>query len=332
MQIHRVRGKDLRDALRRAGDRFGAEALVLSHETLPDGDVMVAVADPVRTLVSRGELAGSSKAATPRSRGAADVERVLTRSGTSRTLTEAVLAHVAKTGASGPYALDAAAQLLGQRVQVAAGPRLPARNVDAAVQPCVLAFVGPTGVGKTTTLAKIASRMARLGRRVSLVSMDTQRPGAVDQLAAYAKAMQAPLDTAADGAALARILARSSERDCVLIDTTGRSPRDARALAELAASLALAGAGGSLSTYLVLSAAASPSALEEARRGFAATRPDAWIVTKLDETRAPAPVLEAAASDRVGIAFLCDGADVEAHLERANAERFADLFLRGRLA
>jgi flagellar biosynthesis GTPase FlhF len=332
MQIHRVRGKDLRDALRRAGEQFGAEALFLSHETMPDGDVMVAVADPVRTLVTRGEVAGPAQAPSPRSRAASDVERVLARSTTSRALTDKVLAHVAKTGASGPYALDAAAQFLGQQVEVAPGPRLPARNVGAALQPCVLAFVGPTGVGKTTTLAKIASRMARVGRRVSLVSMDLQRPGAVDQLAGFAAAMQAPFEIAADGAALTRILARSGERDCVLIDTTGRSPRDARALAELAAGLGVAAAGASLSTYLVLSAAASPSALEEARRAFAPTRPDAWIVTKLDETRAPAPVLEASAAAHVGVAFLCDGPDVEAHLERANPERFADLFLRGRLA
>lgn len=325
MQIHRVRGRDLRDALRRAGEQFGAAALLLSHEVLPDGDVMVAVADPARTLATRGEPAKPA-----RSTGLDDVERALVRSGCSREWIDAALAHVEQSGARGAYALDAAAAWVGGRVAVAPSPRLPARDAATNNQPCVLAFVGPTGVGKTTTLAKIASRMVRLGRRVALVSMDTQRPGAVEQLAAYAQAMQAPLQVASNGAELARILALSGGRDCVLIDTTGRSPRDAQALAELTSSLAQTRA--SLSTYLVLSAGASAAALAEAQRGFAPTKPDAWIVTKLDETRAPAPVLEAAARAKAPLAFLCDGADIDAHLERASAERFADLFLRGRLA
>lgn len=327
MQIHRVRGRDLRDALRRAGEQFGAAALLLSHEVLPDGDVMVAVADPARTLAARAELAQPARSA-----GFDDVERALVRSGCSREWIDAALAHVEQSGARGAYALDAAAAWVGSRVSVAPSPRLPARGAATNNQPCVLAFVGPTGVGKTTTLAKIASRMARVGRRVALVSMDTQRPGAVEQLAAHAQAMQAPLQVAANGADLARLLALSGGWDCVLIDTTGRSPRDAQALAELASSLAQAPAGASLSTYLVLSAGASAAALAEAQRGFAATKPDAWIVTKLDETRAPAPVLEAAARAKAPLAFLCDGAEIDAHLERASPERFADLFLRGRLA
>lgn len=329
MQIHRVRGRDLHDALRRAGREYGDAALFLSHETLPDGDVLVAVADPVRTLVTRGQVAGAAPAAAP-SAGTADVARALERSGCSRTLIDATLAHVGASGARGAFALDAAAEFLGARVKVAPGPRLPSRMPGETVQPCVLAFVGPTGVGKTTTLAKIASRMARVGRRVTLVCMDTHRPGAVQQLAAFAALMQAPCEVASDAAALGRVLARSGERDCVLVDTTGRSPRDAQALAQLARSLERG--AERLSTYLVLSAAATASAVDEARAAFAATRPDAWIVTKLDETRAPAPVLEAAAAQGVGLAFLCDGPDVGGHLERAHPERIADLFLRGRLA
>ena len=328
MQIHRVRGRDLRDALRRAGERFGEAALFLSHETMPDGDVMVAVADPVRTLVTRGQVAATPRAA----HGHEDVERALRRSGCSQMLIDETLTAVERSGKRGAYALDAAAQALGRRVKVAAGPRTPARASGAASAPSVLAFVGPTGVGKTTTLAKIASRMTRVGRRVALITMDVQRPGAIEQLRGFAQAMQAPLEVAADGAALARAVAGLGARDCVLIDTTGRSPRDARALAELGAALSLGGANTTLSTYLVLSAAASSAALDEARRGFAATRPEAWIVTKIDETHAPAPALEASIHDDAGIAFLCDGPDVGAHLHRADAERFADLFLRGRLA
>lgn len=320
MQIHRVRGRDLRDALERASRAWGSGALVLSHEVMPDGGVTVAVTARER---ERGR-----ERPTARDASLADVARVLRRSGCSDELVEATLADVESAGASGPFALDVAAAALGRGIAIAPSPKL-ARGAGAVLAPpCVLAFVGPTGVGKTTTLAKLAARLVRAGRRVAIASMDTKRPGAVEPLRALAAAWRTGIALAGDGAELAGLVARSRGADCVLVDTTGRSPRDAEALAELASTLALP----SLETYLVLEATASADAVEEARAGFAATRPSAWVITKIDETRAPAPVLEAARRTRAPVAFLCDGQDLAGHLHRADAERFADLFLRGRIS
>ena len=191
--------------------------------------------------------------------------------------------------------------------------------------------MGATGVGKTTTLAKLAARLVRAGRRIGLVTLDVQRPGAVEQLGAFAKSMQTSVELADDGADLARIVARSAANDCVLVDTTGRSPRDAAALAELSTMLQQGGARATLETYLVVPATASRAAIDEARVGFAGAQPSAWIVTKLDETREPAAALECAAQVRAPVAFLCDGQDVGLHLHRADPEMFADLLLSGRI-
>lgn len=327
MQIHRVRGRDLRDALERASAQYGANALVLSHETMSDGAVTVAVADADRSSAER--LFGAVR---PRRRdaGLEDVERVLQRSGCSTALIEDVLANVERSGARGSFALDAAAAVLGRHVRVAESPKIAKRGRGALAQPCVIAFVGATGVGKTTTLAKLAARLVRAGRKIGVISMDTERPGAIDQLRALAATFGVEVTIARDGAELARAVAASGGVECVLIDTTGRSPRDVAALGELARTLEAVGT--SLETYLVVPATASRAALHEASSGFAAARPSAWVVTKLDETREPAAVLESAVHFDMGVAFLCDGQTIPEHLHRADAERFADLFLRGRIA
>jgi flagellar biosynthesis GTPase FlhF len=326
MQIHRIRGRDLRDALQRAGLQYGANAVVLSHETMPDGAVTVAVADPGRQEAVK--LLGAIKPPR-RDPGLDDVERVMQRSGASREWIDTTLAGIAQIGARGPFALDAAAELLGSKVKVAPSPRVSQRDSTNRFAPCVISFVGPTGVGKTTTLAKLASRLVRSGRRVGVISMDTHRPGAVEQLRALAEAMQVPVEVARDGDELAAGVASHVGADCVLVDTTGRSPRDAAALEALAAPAQ--GAAATLETYLVLPATSSRAALEEAHRGFDAARPTAWVVTKLDETREPATILESAADHGAAVAFLCDGQEISAHFHRAHAERFADLFLRGRI-
>lgn len=330
MQIHRVRGRDLKDALERAQRQYGADALVLSRETMPDGGVTVAVADPTRAVTAARLASQPAAAPAMRERGLEDVERVLRRSGTSDGLVARTLDQVASSGARGPFALDAAAELLGRCVEIAPSPRIQRRSAGVVVQPCVIAFVGPTGVGKTTTLAKLASRLVRSGRRVGIVSMDTHRPGAVEQLRALASAIGTDVAVARDASELATAVASFGSPECVLVDTAGVSPRDSAALAQLAESLT--SGGGSLETYLVLQATSSRAAIDAAREAFAATNPTAWVLTKLDETRAPAPALESAAAAGARLAFLCDGQEVSAHFHRAEPAHVADLFLRGRIA
>jgi flagellar biosynthesis GTPase FlhF len=320
--IHRVRGRDLREALERARELHGSSALVLAQERAPGGGVTVAVADPAARAVARPGRAPC---------GLDDVERVLRRSGTSAEWIARTLARVERTSARGAFALDAAADALGRWVPIAPSPKL--RRARGPSWPagrrggrgCAIALVGPAGAGKTTSVAKLASRLVRGGRRVGLCSSDVERPGALAPLESCAKALQISLDVAGSAAELRAALARSRHRDALLIDGPGR-------LQDLGQALAGAAIEGELHVWLVLAATASRPALERALETWRPASPEALVVTHLDETRAPAPVLELAAEQALPLAFLGDGCDLARDLHRASAGRIADLFLRGRLA
>lgn len=326
LRIHRVRGRDLVDALERAQRAYGEGAFVLSREPTPGGGVTVAVGVPARPSDPAAE-------STRPEAGHAELERRLRSSGASDALVARALAAAERRGARGPFALDAGAAELGSLVAVAAAPRVRSRKAGGA--PHVLAFVGPTGVGKTTTLVKLAARLARAKRRIALVTLDGRSVAGRSQLEAYARLIQAPVVTADDGARLARSVAQSRHVDAVLVDTPGQSPRCTEALQRLGAELAAARADGAaesaLEVYLTLQASSARGALEETLLGFGAAGPTALVLTKLDETRQPAPALEFARASGLPVAFLCDGADVAAHLHRTSADRVADLLLRGRI-
>lgn len=317
MQIHRIRGRDLNDALERARKLHGSGALVLTHEAVAGG-VTVAVTD----ARDRQLTSGARSRETGRVPGLEGVERALQRTGCSDALGNEILRRVRASGTRGAYALDVAARELSTLVQIAPSPKAPRGSTHANA----IAFVGPTGVGKTTTIAKLASRLVQAGRRIGLINLDSQRRGADLQLAEFGKLLQVPVDTAHSGGDLQAILARSRHLDLVLVDTTGRSPHDAEVLQRMHAELE------GPQTYLVASAATAERVLEEIGRGFGVLNPKALVVTKLDETRSPAPILEFAREARLPISFLCDGQEIGGHLHRPTADHFADLFLRGRLA
>lgn len=320
MQIHRIRGRDLNDALERAQRLHGSDALVLTHELVPGGvTVAVTSAHGRRTQTEARPLA------TGRTPGLEGVERAMRRTGCSDELVADVLHSVKRSGARGAYALDVAARELGERVAVAPSPKVK-RSERESRSGNAIAFVGPTGVGKTTTIAKLASRLVKAGRRIALANLDTRRVGAGQQLAEYGRLLQVPVDDVHDRAELSAVLERSRHLDLVLIDTTGRSPHDAELLDRMEGTLA------ALQTYLVASAATSESVLDQTGQGFARLRPQALVVTKLDETRTPAPALEFSTRANLPVSFLCDGQAIAANLHRPTPDHFADLYLRGRLA
>jgi flagellar biosynthesis protein FlhF len=107
-------------------------------------------------------------------------------------------------------------------------------KAETAEGPCWWAFIGPTGVGKTTTLAKIAARLRFMQRKTGvLVSVDSYRLGAAEQLRKYAQLMELPFETASTNRELLRIFARYRDLDFILVDTTGRNPFSQRHAREL---------------------------------------------------------------------------------------------------
>lgn len=190
-------------------------------------------------------------------------------------------------------------------------------------------LIGPTGVGKTTTIAKLAAtHKLRYGRSVGLITADTYRIAAVEQLRTYAGIIGLPLEVALTPEDVASARDRLSHCDVVLIDTPGRSPRDRARLGELEALLL---AAGSTRTHLVLSAGSSPGVLAEAAKRFAGTEPGCLILSKLDEASGFGVICAAAEITGLPMSYITTGQEVPDHIEPARAERLARLVLDGEL-
>ncbi len=186
----------------------------------------------------------------------------------------------------------------------------------------VVALVGPTGVGKTTTVAKLAAGFRiEARRRVGLLTIDTFRIAAVQQLRAYAEIMDLPMEVVEKPEQMRPALDRLGDVDLVLIDTAGRSPRSDARIDQLVDLLRSAQPD---ETHLVLSSTSSASAIRLALQGFAPVRPTAAILTKLDETRQTAAVISAVvASDQfqgVPLSYTTNGQQVPDDIATADAE------------
>ncbi len=204
-------------------------------------------------------------------------------------------------------------QALGQLAR-----RIPVTDDDILTHGGVVALVGPTGVGKTTSVAKLAARYTlRHGPdRVALITTDSYRIGAQQQLRTFGRLLNAPVFVANDAAELARLLETLRDRSLVLIDTAGTSQRDVR-LAEQAAMLR--GAGGMVRTYVVLSATTQRKALEETVRAFGNIALDGCLLTKLDETASLGEALSVVAQRQLPVAYVSDGQRVPEDLQTARA-------------
>jgi flagellar biosynthesis protein FlhF len=182
----------------------------------------------------------------------------------------------------------------------------------------VYALVGPTGVGKTTTVAKIAAECAlRFGHEhVALVTTDTYRIGAVDQLRIYGRILNAPVFAIRDEADLRQTLANLRARRLVLIDTIGMSQRDQRLAEQVAL---LAGAGRAVRRVLLLPAVAQPSVLDDVVQAYRGAALAGCILTKVDEAPSLGGALDALLRHRLTLHYVANGQRVPEDLHRPSA-------------
>ena len=197
---------------------------------------------------------------------------------------------------------------------------LPVVDDLAGVSGGVMAIVGPTGAGKTTTIAKLAARWCiRYGSQdLALVSTDGYRIGARDQLMTYARILGAPMHAADSGRDLSRLLDRLKAKKLVLIDTAGMGPRDGR-LQEQLADLQLGAARAQV--LLALPAQGEGHALDQIVLAFAPVSPVACVLTKVDEAASLGGVISVAIRHRLKIAYVCDGQRVPEDLHSAHRKR-----------
>jgi len=181
-----------------------------------------------------------------------------------------------------------------------------------------IALVGPTGVGKTTTLAKLAVRWTlRHGAKdLALIAADTVRMGAQDQVRGLGQLLGAPVHTLDNFSELSALLARLTKCRFVLIDTPGSSQRDAQLASRLAT---LVAAGPRLTTALVLAASTQAGANDEIVTRFAPAKAATCLLTKIDETTSLGGVLSVVMRAALPVAYLSEGQRVPEDLRPARA-------------
>jgi len=346
MRLRKYQAATMRDAIAEVKRDLGADAMIVATRQISRGlrgpgvEVTAAI-DPDATEAAAPPPALRDDGAGPETHGArgtgraleeADVERILLPLRSElRSLRSALRASGDGELRTELQALRRALATLPGRAPDAESLRQVASRARLAApsEAQVIALVGPTGVGKTTTLAKLAARAALIAEeRVAIVSLDSYRIGGEEQIRAYADLIGVPLRVVTDPARLGHTLAELGDRDRIYIDTAGRSPRDGAAVAELAEAFA---AVEGVEVHLTISAATTPSLIDGIARRFGALSPARLLFTKVDEADDLAELVRAPARLGRPVAWLTTGQRVPEDLEDATVEVLLALAERAQL-
>ncbi len=348
MKVHKFEGATMRDAVAKVKAELGDQAVIISTRQVRKGllgtgyEISAAIEDTDEAPAFTSGFDHRASAYNdqgPRPRPAqgpsdADVEKLIAP---LRTEMRSLRALVRAAGDSRPgnelKSEIAALRRLVEGLRPAAPAAAPAQARASAPARAdtplvahstgrIIMLVGPTGAGKTTTIAKLAARAALIEERsVSLITTDNYRIGGVDQIRAFADLIGVPLSVAETPGMIRELLEETCE--LTLIDTAGRSPREAAAsIAELAALLPHL---PPIEVHLVVPAAASPAAVDELVARYRPLAPARLLVTKLDEVETAPDLALAPGRTGLPITWVTTGQQVPEDLEEPTAARILEL-------
>lgn len=311
MKMKRFQAKDMRTALKMVRDTLGPDAVIISNKSIQDGIELVAAMDfdasivrdvPISTETQQkptavAELNISSQHALQTE--LSEIKQLLgdffretqwEKVQSANAVVMQTLRQLNAMGISGKICKSLQASISDtnnqdiawQQALSALAQQIPISPVDLISQGGVMAFVGPTGVGKTTTVAKIAARfcLRQSARDLALITTDTYRIGAQDQLATYGKILDVPVFTVDSPEALQARLQRLQEKKLILIDTAGFSQRDLRMSAQFNI---LQQANVDIMTTLVTATTTQKAVLRDIFSQYTQAKISNVILTKLDE-------------------------------------------------
>ncbi|HEY4243345.1 MAG TPA: hypothetical protein VGM88_26210 [Kofleriaceae bacterium] len=357
MRVKKFEGATMRDAIAKVKAELGDHAVIIATRDVRRGligtgvEISAAIDDEEPAIELTGPTMGAiaPQPAAP----APDFEKLVTplrtelrslramvrgTTGESRVASElrAEVAALRKlveqqlSGGQPPPPAAAMPVLAAQSAATRAAFARAAQPRERLVAPSVgrlVMLVGPTGAGKTTTIAKLAARASLVEHRsVSLITLDNYRVGGIDQIRTFADLIGVPLHVAESPGALASTI--DPDDELTLIDTAGRSPRDTAAIAELAAHAS----GLGIETHLVVAAATPASLVDKLAARYAQLQPSRLLVTKLDEIDAAHDLALAPLRTGLPITWVTTGQAVPEDLEEPSAARLRELAEHGLLS
>jgi flagellar biosynthesis protein FlhF len=341
MQIRRFESNNIQEALKQVKAVLGPEAIILSTKSThkassrfgwhlrPFVEIIAAIDSPQSSSAgSMGEKTISShllprgKEVIPEGKEEDKIVEKILSTGLSQTFVVGLMDGVQplRKELRGGTLLETYRNLLQWRLMEAVeviGPHLDG--------PKMWAFVGPTGVGKTTTLAKLAAHFSlRVTKKITLVTIDTYRIGAIEQLKTYGRLLRLPVEVATSREELKKIIDHHIHQDLLLIDTMGRSPNQESQIEELKDFLTV---HPRIENHLLLSATTKDGDLDHVVQRFNLLPLKSYLFTKIDETKEYAPLLNQLLRDKKPLSYLTNGQNVPEDIELATKIKVANLVL-----
>lgn len=318
--VHTFRAGCFQEAIAQVKRVLGPDALVVSRRHLAESEAR----DGGTGGVEITAIAGTEAQAEQQSTGPTGLlERRLIRDGVPERAARS-LAKTVRQRQDGPLlGMGALETLLAQALaeEVVFGGK-----VGSGAR--VIAMAGPTGAGKTTTIAKIAAEEQLVnGRRVGLISIDQYRIGGIEQLQRYADLIGCPMEVASDARSLEVALRRLGQCEIVLVDTAGRATRDVVALQMM--NECLQGAQEPVEVHLCLPVAMRERELSLAIENYSVLQPTRLTCTKIDEAVCCGTILAAHVRSGLPLAYFTVGQRVPEDIRHAGAELLASLLCGG---
>ncbi len=340
MQIRRFEAKDIQEALRQVKETLGPEAIILSTQKVknpflpckPGGgvkvEVVAAIDPPATPTATAGVPAPPPSRFKPFESGPS---AGMGGDSCLKAILSSSLSPDFLRGLAGDFKnlrREKQGLLTGEAFQgILRWKVMEAVEVleSELKEKKIWAFVGPTGVGKTTTLAKVAAQiLLRFNKRIALLTLDTYRIGAIEQLKTYARILRLPFEIAADAETLKKVIDRHQDRDLLLIDTAGRNPHRRDQLEEMKGIL---NADPRIENHLVLSATTKDADLAAIVQQFSVLPIRSYVFTKIDETEEYTALFNQVLRYKRPLSYFTNGQKVPEDIELATKSRVASLVL-----